>query len=1030
MDISTHRTTSTAPRSIEPNEDLCFSSGTPVAAANFYVTRVSSFPPDSSLSEGTELASRFLLSAVRSINMHSLQTSEEHDNNHGGDSSHNLSNGTVSAVYKWYEIDSDFHTKRREESHTAHCKLCKQQGKQLRKSVVRFSKSVTSNLWRHLKENHPEVYAKHAKEKKTIQMHRIVSAKRNRRKRKTDNKDEQNVFDLESESNCNSNSVLVEAERNNGSGIKRMKGNDHGLHPRNLYHDYATTLASSDSNGILKDSNHVNRLPTSGDSPLFHSQAHLDHLGRISEAITRFCLCEMVPLNVIRASSFCDMLVECLAPQITCTTEIFSTIDDRNSSFLTCLQQNLYQHIAEYSRKINEQATLDCKLNKVVHLVLTECPFGGNSKKDRYHTEDSFLALFAIGLDQNFILFRRCVRVLQLHNVKGIKSANGSNHAAEHAASEIITAVDQMNLASDNACPQLLFANLQTQSEVVKSLCKNEHVTLVSTITSALQRTVLMSLYGLTYDEEEYERRCDEGLMFLVPFHDVEYRFDTSEHTDHFPGIGSVGDAKHANNTMNGEVLKLTKKLIKLLTEIQSCTEARVHLGNVASVDVKHILNHKIDDVAPTLENLPQIAVIITKLAPSIMESDPVLKSLFRDSKTEKAVMDWCLSEQEWSLTFYLNSILKPFHDSVMKMKAEKFVVSSLLIPTIYTIIEKVENVELVKVEWMALGSSHTNSFPEEFVSELIAFKDLLNRNLRNMFGFFFRVPTVEWSSMRRHSFNTFWVATLLDPRTRPFIVKGPLPAHEFWDLVKTQATDLVLTLKAKANDGDMLMTITENQSSEVDDISQDQDTHQRESKPHREISGASVMEDNDPDTLKSLMDGMWDDALQATLTTRDEGTLGTGVSKSSNGQNPSSIEIAKSSNLLEVEISYYKEVNYLSLRDNPLAMWGQMRWEYPLLAKLARYVLSIPNDCTLGDILNQNGDTDSSRATHMYTPASLHQWRDSLAKNNTDQAGSMDTNDFEQFLCASFNSRLLDKGEAAPDSASKSNKQQPWMSV
>ncbi|KAE9014143.1 hypothetical protein PR002_g14304 [Phytophthora rubi] len=90
----------------------------------------------------------------------------------------------VSAVYRWYEVEESFGAKKREESSIAKCKLCRQQGKLERKTCVRFSKSVTSNLWRHLKENHPDVYVKHAGEKKRVQMHRVMGVKKRGRKKK------------------------------------------------------------------------------------------------------------------------------------------------------------------------------------------------------------------------------------------------------------------------------------------------------------------------------------------------------------------------------------------------------------------------------------------------------------------------------------------------------------------------------------------------------------------------------------------------------------------------------------------------------------------------------------------------------------------------------------------------------------------------------------------------------------------------------------------------------------------------------
>ncbi|CAI5717228.1 unnamed protein product [Peronospora destructor] len=59
-----------------------------------------------------------------------------------------------------------------------------------------------------------------------------------------------------------------------------------------------------------------------------------------------------------------------------------------------------------------------------------------------------------------------------------------------------------------------------------------------------------------------------------------------------------------------------------------------------------------------------------------------------------------------------------------------------------------------------------------------------------------------------------------------------------------------------------------------------------------------------------------------------------------------SSLEMTKSSNLLEVEVSFFQEEGRIVLRANPLEWWQNMRMKYPFLARLARYVLSIP--CTV----------------------------------------------------------------------------------
>ncbi|KAJ8518491.1 hypothetical protein ON010_g18203 [Phytophthora cinnamomi] len=82
----------------------------------------------------------------------------------------------------------------------------------------------------------------------------------------------------------------------------------------------------------------------------------------------------------------------------------------------------------------------------------------------------------------------------------------------------------------------------------------------------------------------------------------------------------------------------------------------------------------------------------------------------------------------------------------------------------------------------------------------------------------------------------------------------------------------------------------------------------------------------------------LWDD-LQANLASCAQEEMLLSSAKSS-------LEIAKSSNLLEVEVSFFQEEGRIVLRANPLEWWQNVRMKYPFLARLARYVLCIP--CTV----------------------------------------------------------------------------------
>lgn len=198
----------------------------------------------------------------------------------------------------------------------------------------------------------------------------------------------------------------------------------------------------------------------------------------------------------------------------------------------------------------------------------------------------------------------------------------------------------------------------------------------------------------------------------------------------------------------------------------------------------------------------------------------------------------------------------------------------------------------------------------EEVPEDIEALRDLAFANLSACFGHLFSVPDDSWSVEKRQTFNLLWSATILDPRTRSFIIKGSLPQHEFWDIVKSEAANIAGTKmkdKESGNDiGDSSISLDEDNS---------------------HLDGSGVGKSTD----------LWDD-LQANLAScaQEEMLL----------SSKSSLEITKSSNLLEVEVSFFQEEGRIVLRANPLEWWQNMRMKYPFLARLARYVLSIP--CTV----------------------------------------------------------------------------------
>lgn len=92
----------------------------------------------------------------------------------------------------------------------------------------------------------------------------------------------------------------------------------------------------------------------------------------------------------------------------------------------------------------------------------------------------------------------------------------------------------------------------------------------------------------------------------------------------------------------------------------------------------------------------------------------------------------------------------------------------------------------------------------------------------------------------------------------------------------------------------------------------------------------------------KSKETDLWDD-LQANLAScaQEEMLL---------SSTTSSLEPIKSNTLLQVEVSSFQEEGRIALRANPLEWWQTIRMKYPFLARLARYVLSIPCNVKVDD--------------------------------------------------------------------------------
>ncbi|CAH0487253.1 unnamed protein product [Peronospora farinosa] len=367
----------------------------------------------------------------------------------------------------------------------------------------------------------------------------------------------------------------------------------------------------------------------------------------------------------------------------------------------------------------------------------------------------------------------------------------------------------------------------------------------------------------------------------------------------------------------------LMNKVMYLLAHFKQSSRSRKVLRRLAleqcSMSIASYERLFIDRLREMTISVGQIYSVLA-LVEDMMS--PLKKYFFmhkdNDSDYSKLVQLSSLSAYEWSRVCYLTVILKPFAEATVKLDGEPYVISSLIVPSVFTLIEKIRglhpvNTRVTGESYNDLAKKSAAEAMVELPEDIEAFRDLAFSSLLACFGHLFSVPEASWSTEKLQTFNLLWSATILDPRTRSFIVKGSLPQQEFWEIVKTEAANMAGT-KEKDNDNDL-----------------------------RENSTA-LGEDSchlDENSIGKGTD-LWDD-LQAKLTScaKEEMLL---------SSTKSSLEMTQSSNLLEVEVSFFQEEGRIILRANPLEWWQNMRMKYPFLARLARYVLSIPCKVKIND--------------------------------------------------------------------------------
>ncbi|OWZ19771.1 hypothetical protein PHMEG_0005929 [Phytophthora megakarya] len=803
----------------------------------------------------------------------------------------------VSAVYRWYEVEGNFSHKKREESSIAKCKLCRQQGKLERKTCVRFSKSVTSNLWRHLKENHPDVYEKHAGEKKSVQMHRVVGVKKQGRKKKVQTPDATTGAEVSTQ--------LQPPTETRPPRKKTKKGEQF----TNVLMDYS--------------------VPTGKFNP-----------EKVRGAMGYLCLYEMLPFELCSSPAFRSLLMEC-------SGGVGGYVNESNS--LTMIAKEVaFGYAKKMAAEVKVRTVMQMKMTDFSHLMISEWRSssyaGGNGSSvtasalsagcSTPGNEMVFLALFAVGLDQEFNPFRRCLHVVSIGNCR----AEYMNSVAAMLVGDKELKKAMERVVPCRYMPEILA--VESPCNAYQSFCMDQKLHALESVPMVLQNIMLFTINGVHVSGsyclgKRVLPEADTGSMRFR-----NWRLDKGEYIESSTGAvttDSSTDAVYGSSvveiassileelptSLTGHTyLDLINKILYLLAHFKQSPRSRMVLrrlaieqGTISSDSYERLFIDRLREAAISVSGIHSALSLANDMMSTLKQYFLVHKDSASDFS--KLVQLASLSRYEWSRVRFLTVILKPFAEATAKLDGEQYVASSLIVPSVFTLIEKLRESHPVNIRFSNESSSRKSDVEamEDLPEDIEALRDLAFENLSACFGYLFSAPESSWSMEKCQTFNLLWSATILDPRTRSFIIKGTLPQHDFWEIIKTEAANIAGTKLMDEEDGN-------------------------------DFGESSTTLDEDNDHLdgngEEKTTDLWDD-LQANLASCAQEEMLLSSTKSS-------LEITKSSNLLEVEVSFFQEEGRIALRANPLEWWQSMRMKYPFLARLARYVLSIPCNVKVDD--------------------------------------------------------------------------------
>jgi hypothetical protein len=570
--------------------------------------------------------------------------------------------------------------------------------------------------------------------------------------------------------------------------------------------------------------------------------------------------------------------------------EVGSTlVDDATALASVFGKQAIVIQAKKLVQEVKDRVVALFKTVDGVHLQVIEWAAAAHGQQE---THTKLVGVFAVALDQEFNIVRRCLCAIPIEEI-----ADDTIDAQLERADAFMRAIKIT--ASHKHVPNLVVVEPSRRSHLSTVLSSNK-LEVLESITSLLRDIMVSTITGASFTHpfmvgsELSTEEASHG-SFQRVFDTTHFVETIEENGDTQTSPVQLLEAEVPSsiltelpNVLTGHTIRdILLKVLHVIAHIKTSKETRRVMREIVLTEFElgadtyaQIFERGPSAITVGVRSIYEVLALTLKMMPTLQRYFELHKD--GTSDLSKLMQLASLSTYEWERVGYLSSLLKPFADAVSKLQEEKYVTSSLIIPSVYTLLEKLRPTS---------EGGNTSDLPED----MVALKHVAYAQLSSTFGYLFVQPTDDWSPHQQFSFNWLWSATLLDPRTRPFIIKGALTQVQFWEVVKSEASEIAGMNKMKTKD---------NELNDLPDHPIALDDH--------DANGADgTANGSHPNGNEESGGDLWDD-LQANLTSCAQEEMLLASSKSA-------LEITKSNNLLEVEISFLQDESRISLKANPL---------------------------------------------------------------------------------------------------------------